>query len=455
MSDLSDDEKHNADLEWLYGGRNPGPEQTRIWTQAEQAELLRRQAEQNAYQQPGAAKPVDSNVNIFNDPNRKMSTPVTPAAQQNPPQNMASVGAPVNYPNATPNPNLPHPGQYLSQGAPGAMPASETTKKKRKRHPIRNTILLLLTVAVAWVLFLVTVPMNALKKVERVNDVPAGIRPAEQPGTAILLVGSDSRSGLTKEEQQILGTGTTKGKRTDSMMILYQPIKGKPVLLSLPRDSYVQIPGHGKNKLNAAYAFGGAPLLIETVETATGIRIDGYIEIGFGGFVSLVDSVGGIDVCLDAAINDKDSHLNLPAGCQTLDGKTSLGYVRMRKQDPTGDLGRMKRQRWFMSALAKKLITKETIINPVRYWQTNQAITKILVLGENTSFGDMFSAARAMMTISKGHGIELQVPIANANARTAAGSSVLWDEQLAKELFNEIINGHTDNVEKYRKTPNR
>ena len=128
-------------------------------------------------------------------------------------------------------------------------------------------------------------------------------------------------------------------------MIVYIPPAGKPALISIPRDSYLAIPNHGKNKVNAAYALGGPKLLEQTVEQNTGLRIDGYLEIGFGGFVNVVDAVGGVEMCLPTAIKDRDSHIDLPKGCQTLNGVKALGYVRMRKADPRGDLGRVERQR--------------------------------------------------------------------------------------------------------------
>ncbi len=122
------------------------------------------------------------------------------------------------------------------------------------------------------------------------------------------------------------------------------PGGGKPALISIPRDSYLEIPGEGRNKVNAAFAIGGPALLVATLEDATGLRIDGYVEIGFGGFASVVDSLGGVEMCLPKALADEKAHIDLPAGCQTLDGANALGYVRARYSDPRGDLGRAERQ---------------------------------------------------------------------------------------------------------------
>ena len=115
---------------------------------------------------------------------------------------------------------------------------------------------------------------------------------------------------------------------------------GRPVLVSLPRDSYVTIPGHGSDKINAAYSFGGPRLLAETVQDVTGLRIDHFMGIGFGGLVHVVDAVGGVRLCLKAPLVDPAAGLHLNEGCQTLDGAEALGFVRTRHKFATQDLQR-------------------------------------------------------------------------------------------------------------------
>ena len=132
----------------------------------------------------------------------------------------------------------------------------------------------------------------------RCRTTPGG--PAAGPGTNWLVVGSDSREGLSDQQVKDLHLGKVAGRRTDTIILLHKPASGPPTLVSLPRDSYVPIPGHGRNKLNAAYAFGGAPLLARTVETVTGLRIDHYAEVGFGGFVGMTDAVGGVSCARSA-----------------------------------------------------------------------------------------------------------------------------------------------------------
>lgn len=303
----------------------------------------------------------------------------------------------------------------------------------------------------AVIVWLIAVPVYAWSHVDRVAYEPAGNRPANQPGTLYLLVGSDSRSGLTRAEEKKLGTGHVGGQRTDTIMLLYLPPGGKPALISIPRDSYVPIPGHGSNKINAAYSIGGAKLLTRTVEQNTGLRVDQYTEVGFAGFVNVIDAVGGVHVCLKHPIKDHDSHINLKKGCQTLKGKNALGYVRMRKADPLGDLGRVQRQRQVLGAMAKEAASPVTVLNPVRYWRLANAGTDSLAVGQNAS---MFSAVRMLIglgRVSGGSGLTLTVPIANANAMTSAGSSVLWDNQQAKELFGDIARGDTSGLKKFAK----
>lgn len=306
---------------------------------------------------------------------------------------------------------------------------------------------------VAWLVFLIGTPVYAWSTTEKVEMTPAGDRPANQPGTLWLLVGSDSREGLTAEERKRLGTGDIEGRRTDTMMLLYVPTFGKPALISIPRDSFVPIPGHGRNKINAAYAIGGAPLLIQTIEQNTGLRVDNYAEIGFGGFVNVIDAVGGVEMCPKTAIKDHYSRLDIPAGCQTMDGPTALGYARMRYADPLGDLGRMQRQRELVGGIVKKVATPATVLNPVRWWGVNTGAASSLTTGRDTGIGSLAGLAVPMWRIAKGQGFTVMVPVSNPNAHTSAGSSMIWDKEESAAMFAEIAAGNTANLGRFAKLP--
>jgi LCP family protein required for cell wall assembly len=316
---------------------------------------------------------------------------------------------------------------------------------------VRTVLIIVAVLLLAMATWLIAVPLHAWSQVQRVDATPSGERPPSQPGTTFLLVGSDSREGLSSAQRKKLGTGNAEGQRTDTMMLLYIPPSGRPALISIPRDSYVPIPGNGKNKINAAFAFGGPNLLVKTVEQNTGLRVDAYMEIGFGGFVNIIDALDGIRMCIPKAIKDRDSHLDLKKGCQVLSGTNALGYVRMRKADPLGDLGRVQRQRQMLAAMAKKAATPSTVLNPVRYWTLTHAAADSITVGKNTSLFETVSMALAMRKIASGEGLTLTVPVSNVNASTPAGSAVLWDSTKAQDLFADLAHGDTSKLEKYAK----
>lgn len=190
-------------------------------------------------------------------------------------------------------------------------------------------------------------------------------RPANTPGTNWLIVGTDSRADLTAAQKEELATGSDDGARTDTIMMVHKPPSGKAILISIPRDLYVPIPGMGSHKINAAFNFGGPQLLVHTVEDLTKVHIDHFAEIGFGGFDSLVDSVGGVHVCIDQSLHDPKAGLNLTAGCHNLNGQQALGLVRTRAF-PNADLERVINQRKFLGALMAKATSPSVMANPFR-----------------------------------------------------------------------------------------
>ena len=315
--------------------------------------------------------------------------------------------------------------------------------KRKSRYPrpvryIRNIVL-------AYIGFYIALGFHAASSLEKVPAASKTVM-ADTAGTNWLLVGSDSREGLTKAERKELHTGKDEGsQRTDTIMLIHIDQNGKPTLVSLPRDSYVTIPAHTaldgssvddrRNKINAAYSKGGAPLLVETVERNTGLHIDHYMEVGFKGIRDITDAVGGVNMCIPADVKDKNSGLNLKKGCQELNGKEALAYVRMRYADPKGDLGRVERQQQFLSSVIKKAATPAVLLNPISMWKLVDSGTASVNVGEGDSIMDVGVLARAMRGLSNGQGTLTTVPISETDATTAAGSSVIWDEDAARELF--------------------
>jgi anionic cell wall polymer biosynthesis LytR-Cps2A-Psr (LCP) family protein len=136
-----------------------------------------------------------------------------------------------------------------------------------------------------------------------------------------------------------------------------------------------------------------------------------------------------------ADVTDENSGLNLLAGCQELDGKNALAYVRMRYADPKGDLGRIERQQQFLSSVMKKVATPAVLLNPISMWKLVDAGTASVNVGEGDSVMDVGNLARAMRGLSNGNGTLTTVPVSQTDANTAAGSSVIWDDAAARELF--------------------
>ncbi len=325
-----------------------------------------------------------------------------------------------------------------------------TTVPKRQRRPRRKRrwwLRSLVLLVVAWLVFLFVVPVYAWSQVSKVDARPPIGRPGATPGTTYLLVGSDSRAGLTSQQKADLGTGSAAGKRTDTIILVHVPDGSGPTLwLSIPRDSYVEIPGHGKHKINAAFAIGGADLLVHTVEQNTGIRIDNYIEVGFTGLVRTVDAVGGITVCPKTSIDDpKAGHLKMSAGCHHIDGHKALDYSRSRAF-AKGDITREKHQREVIAAIGDRAASWKTIVLPWRYWDLNMAAADSVHVGRNVGIIGLGRLAWAMVHANGDSVKRCVVPYSSLGTTTSAGSSVIWDEDKAKALFRKVRQDDTSDI---------
>jgi LCP family protein required for cell wall assembly len=277
---------------------------------------------------------------------------------------------------------------------------------------------------------------SRLNRVDALADYEG--RPAATPGADWLIVGSDSRQGLDEARRRELGTGQAAGRRADTMMLLHIPRgTGKPVLVSLPRDSYVPIPGRGRNKLNAAYAFGGPQLLARTVEQVTGIRLDRYMEVGFDGFASVVDAVGGVQICPDRAMRDPMAGLNVKAGCQVVGSRQALAYVRTRAGG-RGDLDRVERQQEFLGSLIGKSTSPGVILNPFRSVPLLLRGTEAVAVDQAAHVWNLIRFPFAMRAISNGGGVATTVPVAGTATISGAGSVVQWDRERALALFEAL-----------------
>ncbi len=317
-------------------------------------------------------------------------------------------------------------------------PPFERTRPRRGgggRRWARRAVIALLVI-IALVVGMSLYFFSRIDKVDAVSDYDG--RPEAASGTNWLIVGSDSREGLTRKQVKALHVGRAAGRRTDTIILLHEPASGPPTLVSLPRDSYVPIPGKGRNKINAAYAFGGAPLLAQTIEAVSGLRIDHYVEIGFGGFVNMTEAVGGVTLCPTRNIRDQKSGLRVKKGCQEMDGITSLAYVRARYFDPKGDLGRVERQQEYLGALSDKAQSPMTLLNPFRMVGLGNAATTSLRIDDGDGPVSLVKFALTMRAVAGGKGKRVTVPVADPNYSTPAGSAVRWDRDRALKLFRGL-----------------
>ncbi|MHA6760397.1 LCP family protein [Streptacidiphilus sp. PAMC 29251] len=284
-------------------------------------------------------------------------------------------------------------------------------------------------------------------------DVFGGLnhRPADDAALNFLLVGTDEREGVPPQVLQSLHAGGESCHCTDTIMLVHLSAQGdRASVVSIPRDSYVDIPAHlnpatgkqvpaGKGKINAAYGMGGPPLTVATVEQATGLHIDHYLQLNFLSFVSTVDALGGVPVCSTKPLRDPKSGLDLPAGTTRLDGAEALKYVRARYVDPTADLGRMQRQQKFVAQIIQQATSSGTLLNPVRLQSVASAVLKSVKADEGLSGKDLLALASRLKDLRPSSASFATVPLSDLNHVVPGwGSTVLWDQPRAAALFNAL-----------------
>ncbi|MEZ0074932.1 LCP family protein [Planotetraspora sp. GP83] len=311
-------------------------------------------------------------------------------------------------------------------------------RARRGRAGLRSLLIsgslsgvVLLGSGVLWVL-----PNYAASKIQRVD---AGTTdPGPQGAMNILLVGVDKRDDLSRQQQIQLHLGREAGQRSDTMMVLHLSEDHKRVtVVSLPRDSWTDIPGKGTHKINSAYQFGGAKLAVRTVEQATGLRINHYVEVNVLGFIGVVESLGGVTVCTPVAIDDPKTKLALQPGTYTLDGAKALAYARTRAT-ARSDLDRIDRQQQVISALLQEALSGGTLANPAKLGGLVNSTLRTLTVDPALA-DDLLGLANQLKGVSTDDVSFATVPLANVNYTTPTGeSAVLWDKQAARELFRRI-----------------
>ena len=414
------------------GGAAAGYAQGRAAGHGRHGEVPRRSAQQfpqaPPQQQPPQQRPPQNYVGqpYAQQPGQYHQQPGGYGSPGHPGQHYQQPGQP--YQQAHVDLRNQHPGATAGRGFGKFSAAGLRSKLRRPKFgcvgclgwPLAVLIVLLLVIAF-W----------ADAQLTRVASEP------EQPigstkGTNWLLVGSDSRVGLSEEDIARLGTGGDIGTgRTDAIMLLH--LEGTSAqLISIPRDSYVDVPGFGQDKINAAFTYGGPQLLTHTVEANTGVSIDHSAEVGMGGLANIVDAIGGVELCPSEPIDDPLANLNVGAGCQEMDGANALGYVRTRAT-AMGDLDRVERQREFFSALMHEATNPSTLLNPFDVFPMISSVSKSFTVGESDHVWHL-----ARLALSMGTGVETKTVPVGGFADTDVGNVVLWDEIEAENLWNSL-----------------
>nr|WP_240690907.1 MULTISPECIES: LCP family protein [unclassified Amycolatopsis] len=304
----------------------------------------------------------------------------------------------------------------------------------------------------------------------RAGEPPAP--PADDGGTDILLVGSDARTDqqgnpLPPGMLKSLRTEDKAGINTDTVILLRIPKNGgKASAVSIPRDSWVDVPGRGKAKINSAYGVAkahaeqeeraqgehdqakiardsdaaGRRALVQTVQDLTQARIDHYAEINLLGFYLITEAVGGVPVCLNHATSDKDSGANFRRGVQTVSGGEALSFVRQRKNLPNGDLDRIKRQQAFLSSALRKVLSAGTLANPGTLNSLMDAVHRSFVLDDSL---DVLEFAQQVKGIASGDLTFATIPVITTNGRSEDGQSIVEVDPAAVRKFVAGLAGRT------------
>jgi LCP family protein required for cell wall assembly len=343
--------------------------------------------------------------------------------------------------------SAPQAGQNRHGGArrrPGPLPAQQRLMAQiaagRKARQQR-AMLVILSVMSALVLFVSGGAWVLTSYVTgHVGRLRAGTSGTPRSGPLnILVAGVDIRTGLSAHQEAQLHVGHDISSNSDTLMLVHIPANHSYVqVVSLPRDSWVKIPGHGMNKINAAFGLGGPPLMVRTVEAATGLTINDYVEVNFLGFVKVINAVGGVNVCLPFAVDDDYSGLHLSAGVHHVDGVTALEYARDRHSFALSDLARIGDQQRLLATMLSESVSAGTLSDPFKLQRLLSSVTSAIQVDQGL---DIVSLANQLRGIRPSDVLFSTVPLGNLNYETPTGqSAVRWDGRTAGQLFRQLKN---------------
>jgi LCP family protein required for cell wall assembly len=332
-------------------------------------------------------------------------------------------------------------------GSVDAEPGSDRARHRRKpvlRASLLIVVTLLGTVGLGAVGLLVLADSVAYQ-VHRTPKVFAGIHEDERPpateATTFLLIGTDSRDPEQGSAEPVAVTFPPGSQRSDVVMLVrINKERSAATVVSLPRDSWVTVPGHGQTKINSSYSFGGPTLLVRTVEALTNIRVDHFGVIDFAGFPSVVDLVGGIDVAVDKPTTA--AAVTFKAGMNHLDGQQALAYARQRTGLPRGDVDRVQRHQSTLRALLSKIADSDIFSHPVDTYRLLDAFSRWISVDDTLSNNGLRSLVFGLRKIRPARVTFLTAPVAGLG-REGVQSVVYLDFDRAAELWHCLV---TDDV---------
>lgn len=259
----------------------------------------------------------------------------------------------------------------------------------------------------------------------------------------ILVMGSDSR-GATPQEA-VSGAGSNQ--RADTLMLVHIPAdRSKIYSISLMRDLWVAIPGHGQAKINAALAYGGVPLMVQTVESIFGQRIDHVAMIDFEGFVGMTDALGGVEVDIRQPFVSFHDEVSFPAGKNTLDGRHALEFVRERYAFADGDYQRVRNQQSFVQALLAKNLSADTLLNPLKVHGVVSAIAPFISVDSGLDAAALAGLAIELKDVRRQDMVMFTLPTLGTGT-SADGQSIVLTDPLAIGAISQAM--ETDTLRGY------
>lgn len=376
--------------------------------------------------QSASATPPSFSPNASRNPRRTSSPDAIPQSIA-PARARRSSGSSRNA-SAAPAPAPARPAVTANRAGVATMP-------RKRSHKVRSSIIVTFILLIAALFLAVFGAWNWVDgKLNRTDWLTSA---ADTPASTWLILGSDERDGSTNYG----GVDDISGFRTDTILVLTKPKSGPSSLISIPRDSLMNVDDQYM-KINAVAQLAGKKALVSEIEQLTGQKIDHVAQVKFGGLQHVVDALGGVELCYDQDVQDDYSGLNWTAGCHNADGSTALSFSRMRYADATGDFGRNARQRQVISAIVKKASSKETLTNPKTVTSIAEAGLSALTVDEKTTPLTLLNMALAFKDATGSGGISGSVYWTDPDYYVdGVGSSVLLDDAKNTELFNQLAAG--------------